>query len=758
MENGLTTMDAGASAVHAGPVDVIDAEQALRDLRDWYRHWETATQNERDDAKMARDYYDGDQWTADELKILESRKQPVITVNRIAKKIDYLTGSEIRTRSDPRVLPRTPMHDDAARAMEDAERYVADANDAQVVYSNAFESMIVEGMGAVLVEIESKEVGVPLGASVAASPQGLSVMGAEAVRREYEIKLRHIPWDRLWRDPHSRQPDFSDAKYLGTVAWMDEDDLLATYSKGGEDDERITEMLSWSRGEHDPAGNNTHEDQPEAQSGWYDGSRKRYLVVECYWRVGSRWYCGHAIGSGWVYGPKPSRIKDRDGHPVCPLIVASAKCKRDGTRYGIVRGLTSLQDEVNKRRSKALHAINVDQIVAEDGVVLDKSRLQTERSRPDGYIELARGSLAENRVMFRPGTEIAAGQLQLMQEAKQEIDAVGPDAPVIAGQGGMSGRAILAQQHLGSTELERVFDHFRSLKRRTMRTVFWAICQYWTYEKWLRITDDKSSAGYRFVALNRPMSLAQRTVELMKRGVEPQAALEAAENPYATAAYQTALSTISQSPAAAQIPQEAAQQMAMQQALAAPGMDRVVLDNDISDIDADILLSEAPDTAVVQQEEFQDLAAMAQSGVPIPPEVLIEASQLRNKRKLLEMLKAQQQSASQAQQQAAQQAQQLAIAQAQAGVQKTVAEAHAAHARAGRDEAETRAVMPAAAKDASAAKLHFAQAHKASVEAQATALGMAPEQYRALVEQRRLTMAAGQLGSPSPTQLATLGF
>jgi hypothetical protein len=65
------------------------------------------------------------------------------------------------------------------------------------------------------------------------------------------------------------------------------------------------------------------------------------------------------------------------------------------------------------------------------------------------------------------------------------------------------------------------------------------------------------------------------------------------------------------------------------------------IENPVSELDVDIIIDEATDFVTLQQEQFTQLANLAQSGVPIPPDVLIKASALRNKDELLEMLQQQ---------------------------------------------------------------------------------------------------------------------
>ena len=41
-----------------------------------------------------------------------------------------------------------------------------------------------------------------------------------------EVRINHIPWNRVFFDPHSSRPDFADARYMGVVLWKDRDEVL----------------------------------------------------------------------------------------------------------------------------------------------------------------------------------------------------------------------------------------------------------------------------------------------------------------------------------------------------------------------------------------------------------------------------------------------------------------------------------------------------------------------------------------------------
>jgi hypothetical protein len=81
----------------------------------------------------------------------------------------------------------------------------------------------------------------------------------------------------------------------------------------------------------------------------------------------------------------------------------------------------------------------------------------------------------------------------------------------------------------------------------------------------------------------------------------------------------------------------------------------------------DIILEEVPDTANIQQEQFEMLVKLAQAGVNFPPKVYISASALRNKRELIEMLEEKKDPAQEA-------AEQLTMEKAKAEIEKMLSE------------------------------------------------------------------------------------
>jgi hypothetical protein len=537
----------------------------LGTLVDWVNESEDATVASRASAEKCRDYYDSKQWSDAEAKALKKRKQAAVVINRVKPKVDGLLGLEKTQRTTAKCFPRTPKHEKAADAATEAIRYVLQDNFYNEKRSSVFENIGVEGTGGV--EVIVKEYG---------------------KEKDLKICINHIFWDRIIYDPHSRRKDFSDARYLGQVVWMDYDEAVDLYP----DAEDILEDMLGSTG-------NTYEDKPR----WMDTTRRRVKIVELYYHDGGDvYYCCFTRG-GHLKGPKVSPYVNEEGETEWPYEFGSAFVSREGERYGPVLQYLDVQDEINKRRSKALHLMSVRQVRVEKGSVDDINKVRQELAKPDGVIETTPG-MEKGFEVLKTG-DMAQAQFNLLAEAKQEIDAVGYNAAVSGKDDrGLSGVALKQRQMSGQTELAPIFDVLKHLDHRVYRKVWNRIKQYWKEEKWIRVTDDEQNL--RWVGLNKPVTKGEMLLQ-QAQGLPPE--------------------------------QLAQLQMRIEQD---PMMKEVVeTENDLANLDVDLVISDAPDAVTTQIEDFQVLGEMIKSGFPMPPEAVIMASPLSHKDRILKMMKEQ---------------------------------------------------------------------------------------------------------------------
>lgn len=672
-------------AVAAVAVDLPSLAQRI----EWFEDWEEQTRDAQQLSRRDRDYYDNQQWTPEEVAELERRKQPVLTKNKIARKINFILGEEIKKRVDPVARPRTPQHEDAARAATDALRYVDEEQRFDSVRSAVLKNCLIEGYGGALKELEEED-------------------------GEYRHKLTHVEWDRLFYDPHSRKVDFIDAKYLGIVLWMDLDDAALAYPDAAD---ALNAALSRDVGSSD-----TTEDTPRHR--WADKRRKRVKIVEMYFRIGRDWFRSVFTQGADLEEPTQTAYMDEKGrHSVCPLVMLSCYVDADGMRYGVVRALISPQDEINKRSSKALHLLSVRQVIAERDFVQDPQKFQSELAKPDGFAEVEPNALAEQRVQVSQTGDLAQGQIALLQEAKADIETIGPSSATLPDlPDSASGRAFMARQQAASQELGTIFDALRDWTLSIYQLDWLCVRQFWTEEKWLRVTDDQELNGYRFVSLNRRVTRAQRLQELMQKGAPFAAAMQ-------TAAGNAAPMVMVQLQQQHQAMAAQAQQMGQQtpqggpeldqhmaaMAAAHPLMQEEIVENQVDQMLVDIIIDISPETAVLAQEEFATLTELLPTIVQSRPDMapqmaklVVKASSLPNKRELLQELE---KGPDPQQAQQAAQMQQLQTAQMQAGVQVAQSQAALNAAKAQSEQAKTQmagAKLPVEMQKDQAAAMHDA--------------------------------------------------
>lgn len=570
------------------------------------RRWEAAedaSQDARFEAEKARDYYDGRQLTDEQIKALQRRKQPIVIENLIGPKVDYLCGLERQSRTDPKAFPRTAKHDKDAEAATDAIRYVCDNQDFPVKRSQVFQHMLVEGFGGVEI-------------------------GAEMVRGQPEVTIKALDWDRLYYDPHSSKTDFSDAYYLGYVTWMD----LADAMRRWPEKESVLEA-TFNAGA--ASIDETYDDKPKWKS-WVEPRRRRIRICTEYCRQRGQWERSVFTLSGELEEAQPSPFIDEDGNPECALIFQSAFVDRDNDRYGLVRRYITLQDEVNKRRSKFLHHANSRPIRVDPATNMNAEQVRAEMSRPDAVLIAGPGEVEDIT-----NANMAAGHFSLLAEAKDAINSVGPNAAMQGREtGDQSGRAILALQQGGMVEMSPLLDALRHFNIRVYRAIWNRIKQFKTAEWWVRVTDEE--ANIRFVGLNT----TRGAIAMMK--------------------LKTALDE-------GKVDMQTAQQYAMQ-IQADPSMQMPA--NPVAEIDIDIELDEVQDTVTAQFEQFDQLTklipAAPQPYIPIMFKMMVEASTLRNKDKILAVAEQLEQPAQPDPMQ--QQAMMLAMGEQQAKIEKTQSE------------------------------------------------------------------------------------
>jgi len=600
-----------------------ESVRALADYRKMFDDYRNTAEENRRLAAIDIDYYDGKQITIAEKRVLSTRGQPDIVINRVRTAVNGILGVIIRAKADPRCWGRTPADTDAADVATDVLRYVTERNRWSQTKAACFWDMLVPGTSAALITVNG----------------------------DLDVQVDQIRNEEFFYDPRSRRRDFKDAKYLGIAKWM--------YSTDAERRWKKEISLAYSSMEGlGGAVDQTFEDRPMNQGAWLDVRNRRVMVVELYHEYDGKWYRCVFYGGG-VLEEGISPYHDEKKRPCCPIEGMTAYIDRDNNRYGVVRDMRDIQDEINKRRSKLLHLVSSHQIQARDpsAIEVDADTARAEAARPDGVIpygwEIVRT------------TDMSAGQMQLLAEAKNELERMGPNPAVLGRQGSdTSGRALLARQQAGLVELALVIDQLDDWELRVFKQCWYRCQQYWKNPQWIRVTENQDDP--RYVQVNVPRGEPMVDPATGQPMMEPPVLEDGTPNPKAG------------QPVRGQ-PQFAPETLEDGTPNPKAGESVFGYDNNVAEMDVDIIVDTQPETANIMQEMLQDLIKLVSASPAyadqVPFEVFVELSPLPRKRMILDKIKTYQAERQKAQAAQMEMQQQAAMEKLKAEVQKMIAEA-----------------------------------------------------------------------------------
>jgi len=493
----LSGYQQGGSASGGGPADLSDNDEnkdGSWTLEKCIQSYTTYLDNktlEIQEQQNARRYRHGSQWTSDQIKTFNDRRQPVVTYNKIGRKIDGIVGLVERLKQDPKAYPRTPQHQQGADLATAVLRFIMDRNKWNEVGPIIAEAAAIDGLAGIELDLKA------MPATAQTQQQGQP----PPQQPDYDVMFSPVDNDGFFYDPRSFKHDFSDARYMGIGKYVDEEQLIELLP-GMEDDIKAA---------CDSSGELTSNSDKDAK--WFQsaGDFKQVRLVDVWYKSKGGWRWTLFTGSK-ILMAGTSPFVDEYEKQFCKYLMFSAQVDHEGDRYGFPRNLQSAQDEVNQRRSKGLHELNNRRIIATKAAVADGNveALRREAARADGIV-LVNTSLDDVRFDDQAKQAAVMGQLEFMRDAAQEIENFGPN-PALAGGGGgaglangSSGRAIALLQQAGIAELGPYMLNLRAWKMRVYRSLFNSVQKYWTNERWIRVTDAEGQP--QFVKINEVVQI-----------------------------------------------------------------------------------------------------------------------------------------------------------------------------------------------------------------------------------------------------------
>lgn len=557
--DGGTTPDLPAKVV-AHPMDSAEMCEEHKKLLQWYYLEREKQSANRLEMAMDADFYDGIQWDQGDAAILRDRGQMPLVYNEVAPMVDWIIGTERRTRADWKVLPRTEDDVELADVKTKVLKYVSDINRSPFVRSRAFADAAKSGVGWV-------------------------DDGARDDPTQDVLFSKYEDWRNVLWDSSGYELDLSDARYVFRWRWVDEDIALMMAPERANEIRRAVEDAgafsveneedSWYLGEQiEKTGGTIY---ASGAGIMVDAKRRRIKLIECQYRKPAT---VNIVSSGPLKGAffspdnkqmaemlatqggqitqrmmmrvhfavftesamiscNPSQLR-HNGFTLTPIWCY--RRGRDRLPYGVVRRVRDIQQDLNKRASKALFMLNTNQIYADENAVDDWNKARDEVDRPDGTIV----TKANKKFDVRRDTDAATGQIQMMTLAAQSIQKTAGVNNENLGRAtnAVSGAAIEARQQQGAVGTTEPFDNLRLATQCQGEKQLSLVEQFYTEEKVIRLTGAKGAIEW--VKINTPEVQADGSTRFLNDITASQADFIVSEQDYAGTLRQVMFDSLNQ--------------------------------------------------------------------------------------------------------------------------------------------------------------------------------------------------------------------
>lgn len=505
---------------------VLDNEKhrgLLAKLEDYFYQARLVQSENRYEMAIDDDFYDGVQWDEQDKLAVEARGQPALVFNEIRESINWVIGVERRSKMDFMVNPRTDEDRDMAHLKRNLLKYTSDVNKDQFVRSMAFSDAVRVGLGWMEDGIRSDPFDEPL-------------------------FCRFESWRNMWYDYLDPSYDLSQSRYLFRSKWVDLDVAMKMYPEragriqkhaqrhdmyGYNDEEYFlnqryyaTDSQGRARGQHNYVGDaelagDNRRDRVRLVEAWYrmpvagqfiraenpkftrfngmlfdaDNDLHKHMVgasggASTYDAIRMKVFMTVFIDGALLQAP--SAPYNHDKFPFTP--VWAFRRKRDNAPYGLIRNMRDPQEDLNKRRSKALFILATNQVVMDSGAVDDIDELRENAAAPDGIII----KKSNKELQLLRDNKLAEEHLMLEQADKDYIRHAAGVTPENLGHetNAISGRAIEARQTQGAVGTAELFDNLRFAFQLQGEKRLALIEQFYDQPKTFRILGERGAAAF----------------------------------------------------------------------------------------------------------------------------------------------------------------------------------------------------------------------------------------------------------------------
>jgi len=502
----------------------------------------------RAEAEIDEAYYDGDQFTREQLERMKENGILPVKVNMIKPGIDAVGGLEIITRRDLRCVSVDDDSYESAQAVNEKFREAQKQTMLNQKVSDRYRNALVTG-------IAWTEVS----------------RGTDPFQYPYRIIC--VPWREFFFDYRAREPDLSDRRYEMRSRWYDEDDLMAQLPKhktlikraanidgifpdtwigrfenSFRDVPYATELTSHQYGE---TRWNLQEDE------WMNNHRGRVRMMEIIYSVPHRaevmvMPTGHVVqfnadsaehrelmASGQVsyrsgvtnvwrqaFYIGAEKVIDRplrnNVSPYVPMV--GYRKGSNGAPYGLANLMRSPQESLNSRWTRAQFDNNKRLYLIDNDAVENVQNTAKQMNKVMASIPLKSDRRFDEAIREMAGTETTAITFQMLQESKMNIYDVTGLHPEFMGRvqsAGQSGVAIDQLIEQSSKVLGVYIDNYNAAKMKIGQLLFnLVISDMMDMEDMEVKTTDPVTGRHRAITVNAMSAEGERTNDLLMARLE----------------------------------------------------------------------------------------------------------------------------------------------------------------------------------------------------------------------------------------------
>lgn len=493
-----------------GLTELKTAEERHEQRMGWF--YAEASRQAPNRRLMARDeaFYDNEQISREDAAAYEERGQKAVVYNEVAPSIDWMIGTERRSRVDFFVVAE----DDGDEAADDAInktkllKYLDDVNLAPFERSYAADDMFKAGLGILEVGLRGDKTGAPI------------FIGA-------------VPWRDFLHDSRAKK-DQSDARYNFRVKEVDLDVALAIFPDKADVLRAAAvegDASGQFRGLHgiagrlagldafaDLAGN----DEPEGvtRPGDWFNARERVTIIECWSREPVRCRLEGGLGDPVEYRIRVSLMVEAETlletwspfkHDRFPFVLLWAyRNKGTGMPYSPIRRLIGPQESLNRRMARGIFEASFNQMELEAGAIdaekMNIEELQVEANDPTGVLVFAEGALSGNRVRQRTNPGAAREQVLLAEGDRQtlrQMSGVNEENRGLPSQA-TSRIAMDAKAERGSVQTAELFDNLLLARQIEGELTLSLAEQFVKQPMTIRVAGESGQGQYERVKINQP--------------------------------------------------------------------------------------------------------------------------------------------------------------------------------------------------------------------------------------------------------------